>query len=567
MRIKKIQFKNIKSFGNKLEEISFSDSPELILLTGTNGVGKSTIQESIDLTIFGQIRGKNKKKIPLKHIPNRFNKNLHTNIEFFNFNNDSITIQRELLPTNFTISKNNEDITEQYSKYSKEEREKLLDFNYDTFKSFISLSMNDFLNFIELSTENKKLLLNKLFNLEKLDNYLSLTKELKIQNIKEIEHLKSKITNNNLNISEYKNLAITISKNNKTIQSDLKITIDLKKSQYINLQTKLKEINTNIYDNNESIEKINNSIRLLDGENIVRRTNLNNINSKIEIYEKGVCPHCESDLSKTKNGILDILLSDKKELMTLINNNLNIINNYKKQISELVNNDSIKTKRELTEGLNSLKEEIIYLSSEYKNSVNNKNNVTIVELKEKVQVIKKDNELINLKIIELNNKQEHYKKLIDLFDNNGIRKSIIKNLVKPINGYLNEFLKELNFGYLVSLNDEFNAEIKERNNNVYNEIISNGEMKIINILIALSYLKFLLQFKEINVLFLDEIFQSIHENNIDLLLSILKKISLDNKINIIVIHHGMNQVNLNHFDRILKLEKNFFSNLQDIKIK
>jgi exonuclease SbcC len=374
MRIKKIQFKNIKSFGNKLEEITFSDNPELILLTGTNGVGKSTIQESIDLTIFGQIRGKNKKKIPLKHIPNRFNKNLHTNIEFFNFNNDSVKIQRELLPTTFTISKNGEDITEQYKNYSKEEIEKLVDFNYDTFKSFISLSMNDFLNFIELSTDNKKLLLNKLFNLEKLDDYLSLTKELKTQNTKELNTIKSKLTNNNLNINEYKNLAVSISKNSKNIQHDLKIVIESKKKEYILLQTKLKEISTIISDNNEHVEKINNSIRLLEGENVVRRTNLNNLNSKLEIYEKGICPHCDSDLSKTKNDILTILLSDKKELMLLINNNLKLINSYKNQISELINNNLIKEKKEILNSLNSLKEEIIGLTSDYKNSKNKNDN-------------------------------------------------------------------------------------------------------------------------------------------------------------------------------------------------
>ena len=53
--------------------------------------------------------------------------------------------------------------TDKFNILSEEDKEKILDFNYDSFKSFISMSINDFNNFISLDETDKRNLINKLF--------------------------------------------------------------------------------------------------------------------------------------------------------------------------------------------------------------------------------------------------------------------------------------------------------------------------------------------------------------------------------------------------------------------
>jgi DNA repair exonuclease SbcCD ATPase subunit len=568
MRINKIQFKNIKSFGNNLEEISFSDTGELILLTGKNGAGKSTIQEVIDLTIFGQIRGKNTKKIPLKYISNRFNKNLYTKVNFLNFNNDVIEIERQLNPTNFKILKNDFNITKEFKNYSDVELENILDFNYLTFKSFISLSMNDFLNFINLETEQKKLLINKLFNLEKIDNYLNITKELKTQTQKEYNNVKLTINNNNSTLKEYKSIIKNIlenQNNNKNIQ------ISKLKEQYTKLINNKKIIKENNNLNNNNINSIDLEIELLtnnnsnlDSENIQRRTELNNINDKIKLYDNDKCPYCENDLLSNKETILQKLILNKNETLDLITKNNKLININKDNLIILNINKSklLKIKSKHNNELIQINIDISNLKEQSNKLNENNTELSVKELKEKGKKLSIDNQNLNNKLIQLQNKIDKYNKLIEVFNENGIRKNIIKEVIIPINNNLQDFINKINFEYNVKLNDEFDAIIYERYNEVYSEIVSNGEQKIINILIALSYLKFILKIRDINILFLDEIFNSIHEDNIDLILILLKEISKEFNINIFVIHHGINHVNLNHFNKIIKLKKSFFSEMK-----
>ena len=52
MIIKKLKFRNIKSYGNKIQEITFDNKGGLTLLTGTNGSGKCLSPDTeIDISI------------------------------------------------------------------------------------------------------------------------------------------------------------------------------------------------------------------------------------------------------------------------------------------------------------------------------------------------------------------------------------------------------------------------------------------------------------------------------------------------------------------------------------
>ena len=83
MKIKEFAFKNICSYGNKIQTFKFSDEPNLILVQGTNGSGKSSISDALTVSIYGK-SGIRK----IKEIPNRINKNAYTSVKFVANNGD-----------------------------------------------------------------------------------------------------------------------------------------------------------------------------------------------------------------------------------------------------------------------------------------------------------------------------------------------------------------------------------------------------------------------------------------------------------------------------------------------
>lgn len=566
MIINSIEFRNIKSYGNKIQKIDFDTDGGLILLTGTNGAGKSTIADSIDLALFNQVRGKQSSKIPLKYFPNRLNKELYVAINFDNSNGDLIEIERKIQPNSFSIKKNSEPYTERFKIMSPDEREKVIGFDYNTFKSFISLSMNDFLNFIKLTPEDKRNLLNRLFNLEEIDDYFSITKELINQNRKEIEKLTIEITTIDKTLKEYKSI-IKDKKDlgDKLTKEQIKEQMMSKKETYINKRDEIKDIGDKISNFMVKIQENKNTINSTENENIRRRTELNDIIDKIKLYESGKCPYCMSDLSdSTHKNMLEELKVKKEEYKNIVLKNDSKVNHYRQENLSLTKQRNIleDSKEDLVDEFTSMKSELIILKDKYDNYNDDEVDV-IKELKEKGNSLIKERKEKLKRITELRTENETLNELKNIFSEKGVRKELISSLVPPINDSLSNLLEETNYPYMVELDDNFDAIIYDRGELVYPEIISNGEARILNVCIAVAYIEMIRKMNNINILFMDEVFQSIHKDNINLILGILKVFSKKNKLNLILVHHGLEEVDSKIFDRIISVEKDLFSDIKE----
>ena len=64
MKIKKIEWRNVASYGNKIQKLELPDKSGLIQVVGENGVGKSTISDVITFGLYGKLEGKKLKDIP-----------------------------------------------------------------------------------------------------------------------------------------------------------------------------------------------------------------------------------------------------------------------------------------------------------------------------------------------------------------------------------------------------------------------------------------------------------------------------------------------------------------------
>jgi DNA sulfur modification protein DndD len=576
MIIKSITLKNFKSFGNNKQTLTFNTvTGDLILITGKNGNGKSSLQQSIDFSLYGIVRGKNGKRVPQSILPNRINKNLETEIEFINNKSNEILIQRNLEPNSAKILINNVDETK---KVKKDDLINILGFDFETYKSIISMSVSDFANFIDLTPEEKRNIINKLFNLQDLDNYLSLCngkikqfseEKIKINSI--LETNKQTIQTLNQNIITIKRSGIEDKQ--KEIEN-LKIERDSKKVPGQKLKQEIESLNPKLINLEKQKQDLENRRNITTNEIFELKVELKNLEDKINVYKSGICPICDSDLKDTnhQHNFNDIL-EKQKNLLARYKDLEKTKNELLLNITQLSNDkDSIqRQKNNLTNQYNNIVSDFKIISKRIEElSSDTKNDISIDELTKNITELKqKNNDYVN-KIEHLNNSIRIHEDLKEIFSIKGVRKNIIKNIVKPINVYLQDILNELKSLYNIKIDEEFNVNIFERLIDVHPESLSTGEGKKINIAIALSYLKLILKFRKLNVLFLDEVFSSMDPDNVKYALKILKDFTKEYNINIIILDPNIylndNSMELDYFDRIIKMEKKLnFSIINETK--
>lgn len=564
MKINKLEFKNINSYGNKKQEIVFGDN-DLILFQGDNGAGKSTVKQAIELCYFGKVQGRTGKRLSLDKLPNRKNHSLYTGIYFKN--KKEITIKRWIKPNKFEMFVDNEDYTEKFKKMNQKQRDELIGLDFNIFKSFFSLNMNDFKNFTSLQKSDKDVLLDKLFNLEKLNVLYSICNDTKNNSSKNQERLDNEIEILNDNIDDFQEILNKNEINKEEKLNNIKNQINSVKPQFKELENQIKKLE-------EEEEKLNKKLKKLykiKNDKINEKTKLEitneNLNENINYYKSGSCPICKNNLLEQQDQLESMLLEydDNKKLIVecdkflerCILEDAKIRNKLETLYHEKKNKKS---------GLNIIKNDVSILKNEY-NSLKSSSNDSVVDIKDKLVTLKeKLSTKIELKE-KLDKKINIYGQLMGLFSIDGIKKIIIKNSLIPINKYLKEYLKELNSEFNVYLDDDFNAKVYELNvMEIDPETLSNGEHKKINLAIALSYLNLILDLKVSNMIFLDEVFDGISVKNIKITLELLKKLTKKHNINIIIVHHGMNKIlDVEIFDRIFEFEKDIFSDINETK--
>jgi DNA repair exonuclease SbcCD ATPase subunit len=564
MQISELEIRGFKSYGNNPQILKLNtEKGELILLMGGNAQGKSSLLESFEYCIYGKVRsGKSKKWSKLSLLPNRINGTLLNRIKFNSLGTD-IEVKRGISPNILELSENGI-INERAGKSNIDDKiEQYVGMDVETFKSFISMNVDSFKNFISLSNEEKQLLLDKLFNLEIINILNSILKDINKNNKIRLTSLDAEIKTLNESVVSIQNsIKKSIEKEKENIQQEIdeiKIEMDLKKDEYLKLKnnvTKIKEKETILNDELDSEKK----------QYIIVQNDIKNVQKELDLYDQGKCPTCGTDFNSEHFITLKGILNDKKRgfnnIKLAIENNVKIIK--EKQIK--LNNLSEKT----TKSFNDLN----YLLKNYKDQIDKLNKKKSYENEINSIIIKEFNntidELNNKKIISHNNiteckeKELYYKELNRIFGEEGVKKSIISSIIKPINHFISENIKNMELPYEVKLDETFTAEITQLGTIIDHDSLSTGETKLTNIAILIAYLKLIRTKRYINILFLDEVFSSVDTDNIQKILNLLKSFANEYKINIFVVHHAV--LNQEMFDRILRIEKNVFSQIIEINM-
>jgi DNA repair exonuclease SbcCD ATPase subunit len=578
MLISELGIKGFKSYGNNEQVLKLNtEKGELILLVGNNGAGKSSLLDSFDYTLYGKTRGKKKRWSTLSTLPNRINGELLNRVKFIS-NGVNVEVKRGISPSVLELWENGV-LNERAGKSNIDEKiEDYIGIDLETFKSFISLSINDFKNFISLSNEEKQLLLDKLFNLEVINILNGILKDIAKNNKvraasfdAEIRTLDDSILSIQRSIDkaierQKEEARLALEREKEDIQAEIdRITGEMnsKKDDYKSLRDKIDKIK-------EKETELNNELDNEKKQYINTQNDIKNVQREIDLYDSGKCPTCRTDFNSDHFVALRDSFVEKK--LGFENIKVEIESNITK-----VKERQVKLKS-LSESTTTAFNDLSYLLKSYKSdidklvqkkasqtspvnatpSVNIQEFQNTIEELEDKKIVSKDN------ITVCKEKDLYYKEMNRIFGEDGVKKSIISGIIKPINHFIAENIKKMSLPFEVRLDETFTAEIKQLGSVIEHDSLSTGEQKLTNISILIAYLKLIRTKRHINILFLDEVFSSVDIDNIQRILVLLKSFANEYNINIFVVHHAV--LNQEMFDRILLIEKNIFSSITEVNM-
>ena len=537
MKLKKISWKNFKSYSNVMTELVFNNDPSLNLIVGTNGTGKSSIADCIIYALYGKIDGTNN-----SDIPNRINKNFYVKIEL-DCNGHEIVVERGLAPNLFTVTIDGSIV----DTAGKNNVQTMLEENYykipySVFKNTLILSINDFKSLIDLNPSDKRNIIDKIFGFTEYNLMMKLIKE-------DIKILDSSVSSNE---GSLKTATVSIEKYEQQLQ-ELKNN-EVSQEEIDELTEKINEAKKLKATNEENIKKLDEARKKLDKQSTEKNMDIRDLKRKIEDNKKKIklidskkCPTCGSSLDTDEfHKERERLVQENESCETAISEMTSIINDLSNKMR------AVDSKRNVfVDAIN--KSKLMDLASDlkYKISLKKNNSQPLLNLKES----------LDKQIIQLNEERELLSKrkmvydcVMQILGDGGIKEYIASKYIPTINQIISEMMEFMGINYNVVFDRTFKATITSNGYNVTYNSLSTGEKKRIDFATVVSFIKLLkLQLGEMNLLFLDEMLASIDINGVADMMTILKDLSVELNMNIYLIHHA--QVENVVFDNVIETSK------------
>lgn len=558
MIINKLTIQNFKSFGNEVQELILENKGNLILLSGRNGSGKSSIIDGFDYALYNKVKGRKSKKVKLYSLVNRINSGLEVNIEFTSHDGTEIIIKRGHNPSKLQLWENGVENLRAGKVKIDALIEGYIGIDHETFKGFISMSINDFKNFISLSNDEKKLLLDKLFNLEVITILNKILNDLIRENKREFDVLdrEIEIINDNLESINESIEKVKKSKQEGIVEEmqSIKNQIESNRDPFIDVKDKLKLIKEKQIDIEERLTEEKTQLITINAE-------IKQIDKSLELFDNDKCPTCETDLnSEFHNGLKESFIEKKlkfEEVKEGIKSRGIKLKERENKLNKL-NETGTEKYNDLNYNLKLLKKDYDRLKSKHEEEDHS-------DLDEFYTSMDKLNH--KLQHAEVNksyssDKTVYHKYLKSVLSESGVKKTIIQNIIDPINHYVQENIQKMHLPFEVVLDDTFTADITSFGEEIDIDTLSTGETKAINVCILIAYLKLIRTKRQINVLFLDEVFSSIDVEKINDVIRLLRDLADHSKINIFLVHHSL--LESEHFDKIYQVKKDVFSYIEKL---
>ena len=557
---KTIKWKNFLSTGNNWTEIDFQKN-HTNLIIGANGAGKSTVLDALTFVLFN----KSFRKINKNQLLNTTNeKDCLVEIEF-SVNNRDYLVRRGIKPNIFDIEVNGRQLHKESDDRLNQKilEENILKVNYKSFTQIVILGSSTFVPFMQLTTANRREVIEDLLDIRIFSAMNALIKEkIRVQKdeIKSLElkkqNLKDKVEMQKSFIGELENRGnAKINANQEKIANlmdevGIYMTENAKIEEDIFKYTKEQEEVTGA---SEKLGKLNN----LKGK-ISQKVSVITKEHKF-FTENTVCPTCTQTIEEEfrLNRVTDAQ-NKAKELQ--------------KGFQEL--EETMKFEQERERQFLALSKEITKLNHEI--SQNNTrislNQRQIRDLESEIQTItqnlanrnteheKLEEFQTNLQktFEDLSKKKEeivYYDFAYSLLKDDGVKTKIIKKYLPFINQQVNRYLQMMDFYINFHLDGEFNETVKSPIHEDFSySSFSEGEKMRIDLALLFTWREVARVKNSVNtnLLIMDEVFDSSLDGfGTDEFLKIIRYVIKD--ANIFVISHKTDLHD--KFESVIRFEK------------
>ena len=512
----KIRYKNFLSSGNQFTEIDFQQH-HTNLIIGTNGAGKSTMLDALTFVLFN----KPFRKINKPQLANATNeRDCLVEIEF-SVNSRDYLVRRGIKPNIFDIEVNGNPLHKEADDRANQRilEESILKVNYKSFTQIVILGSSTFVPFMQLTTSNRREVIEDLLDIRIFSAMNSLIKD-NIRTKKE----------------QIKSLDIKRDNLKDKMQMQQEFIEELESRGHANIDSNETKIDKLLDEENSymlSNEDLNYRMETLQGQmsDVTgardKLSKLNNLKGKISqkvatitkehkfFTENTVCPTCTQDIEEEfrVNRISDVQ---------------NKAQELKKGYEDL--EETIKFEQERERQFNSLSKEITKLTHgiSQNNTRISLNQRQIRDLEHEIQTITNnlqnrntENEKLEQfkddlqKTIEYlsDKKQEivHYDFAYSLLKDDGVKTKIIKKYLPFINQQVNRYLQMMDFYINFKLDEEFGETIESPiHENFSYSSFSEGEKMRVDLALLFTWREVarLKNSVNTNLLIMDEVFDS-----------------------------------------------------------
>ncbi len=545
-----------------------------------NGVGKSTIVESLHFALFGNtIRELNKDLI----VNSKTKKDCEVQLTFDISHNgtvDEYKIIRTLQPTKCFISKNNEDVTRSTLPKTNDFICKLIHSNSKIFQSSVIMTINSTVPFMAQSKVDKRKFIESILNLEMFSSML-----LKVRDEYNTQKREYEICFTKHN---------EIEKNYNFNKQQLDLFEDHKKNKITSLQNKIEENTTKIKELEKSFQDIpSNVLELIDQKNSILQEELKILRQEYQLqFEKlteyktsikheknllqetgevhALCSTCGRPFSEDDISHKEEILSKIEKKITQLNSDKESISIIVKELEEKIDSkqeeistlnikrnkiqDLLQSNSSLDHKITFLKDSIKDLIAEQSNIQNESNNLlekTVSDLyielaNHQNQVTKLDQELSILECVKFVVSEE------------GVKSYIVRKILKVLNSRLAYYLDQLQANCLCIFNEYFDEHIvdeKGEEKSYFN--FSGGERKRIDLACLFAFLDIRRMQGDVHfsTIFYDELLDSsLDDKGVELVLKVLRERQEKYSENCYIITHRGSTI-LDKADHTITLEK------------
>ena len=565
---KNVTIKNFLSVGETPVSIDFN--PGLNIITGSNkdkldrrnGVGKSTVADSVFFAIFGNTLRELKKD----HIINNMTQRDCVVELKFDINSDGVTnkyhVVRKLAPTKCYLYKDGEDITRDTIQNTTTYIQTLLNTTAEVFQNCVIMTVNNATPFMAKKKLEKRKFIEGIFNLQVFSNmltdvrqeYNTVSKDLDVEcaRYEEVSNTlnsqqEQKINAQNDRDRSRQKLVARLDNCNKEIQSidkklerSTEVDVDGVSKTIQEIDTVIPKLDLKIQNTISKVSELTTMISMLS-------TKQERISS-----EHSTCPTCLHELDDTHRD----LIHEEKAKLT---NNINQLASEKKRVDEKLQEIKL-VKQQLSTKKTSQRERLQRAQIEKTNNRNLKKQKDqlqsqIKDINDDIKSIESDSTGFDKIIEETTTRLENSQQVIDrikkemakleiikfIVSEEGVKSYIVKKILQLFNAKLSHYLKKMDSNCICVFNEYFEDEIideKGKPCSYFN--FSGAERKNIDLacLFAFMDIRRLQGDVAFNFSMYDELFDSsLDERGVELVIDILnERVENYNECAIVISH-------------------------------